>query len=73
MGNSMKTGPGVPDWAMASAFLTVGMISLTVLMDAQNLHSGLNRDIWSMSCRAPLPCPTQQTERMDGEGQVEHF
>ena len=56
MGNSMKTGPGVPDWAMARAFLTVGTISRIVLMDAQNLHSGLKRDIWSMSCSAPLPC-----------------
>lgn len=58
MGNSMKTGPGVPDWAMARAFLSVGTISLTVRMEAQNLHSGLKRDIWSMSCSAPLPCNT---------------
>ncbi len=58
MGNSMKTGPGVPDWAMARAFLTVGTISLIVLIEAQNLHSGLKRDIWSMSCSAPLPCNT---------------
>jgi len=61
MGNSMKTGPGVPDWAMASAFLTVGTISRMVLMDAQNLQSGLKRDIWSMSCSAPLPCMTSTT------------
>lgn len=65
MGNSMKTGPGVPDWAAASALLTVGTISLTVRTDAQNLHKGLKSDIWSMSCRAPLPCPTENTETSD--------
>lgn len=59
MGNSMKTGPGVPDWAAARASLKVGTISLTVLTEAQNLHSGLKRDIWSMSCSAPLPWTTK--------------
>lgn len=62
MGNSMKTGPEVPDCAMARAFLTVGMMSLTVLMEAQNLHSGLKRDIWLMSCSAPLPYTTSISE-----------
>ena len=48
--------PGVPDMAAWRACLTVGMMSLTRVTVAQNLHRGLNRLIWSMSCRAPRPC-----------------
>lgn len=48
--------PGVPDWASYSAFFRVGTMSRIFVTEAQYLHNGLNRDIWSISCRAPLPC-----------------
>lgn len=65
MGNFSAVVPGVPDCAAAKAFLTVGTISLTVLTDAQNLQRGLKRDIWSISCSAPLPCNETVTHYID--------
>ena len=35
--------------------LRIGAMSRTDVTVAQYLHRGLKRDIWSMSCRAPLP------------------
>lgn len=37
--------PGVPDWEAAIAVLRVGTMSRTLRTEAQNLQSGLNRDI----------------------------
>ena len=39
---------------MWSAFFSVGMISLTVVTEAQYLHTVFKRFNWSISCNAPL-------------------
>ena len=49
------TVPGVSDWATCSAVLRTGAISLIDVTLTQYLHRGLNKDIWSISWRAPLP------------------
>lgn len=47
--------PGVPDWAMCRAWVSVGFMSRRCRMVAQNLHNGRNKHIWSISCKAPRP------------------
>ena len=55
-----KPLPGVPDWASCSAFLTVGTMSRMWFIVAVYLHRGLNKHIWSMSCKAPRPWTIKQ-------------
>ena len=63
--------PGVPDWASCIAFRKVGTISRTLVTVAVYLQTERNREIWSISCRAPLPFnivaaapPIQKNERI---------
>mmetsp|Transcript_23987 Transcript_23987/g.83242 ORF Transcript_23987/g.83242 Transcript_23987/m.83242 type:complete len:248 (+) Transcript_23987:370-1113(+) len=55
IGSSTKTGPGTPLTASWNARRIVGTMSATRSHVATHLQMGLSTDIWSMSCRLPLP------------------